>query len=147
MVPRKLALDTNLFIDAFRSDEEKSRLVAFHAQFAPFEYLSAVVVFELRAGARPADADALEAHVFGPFERRGRVFAPSYGSWKLAGAALAALAARDGLRLAQVSRGFANDVLLAASCREHGVTLVTRNTRDFARIRRVLPFRFIEAWP
>lgn len=146
-MPRKLALDSNLFIDAFRDPDEEARLLAFHAQFAPFEYLSAIVVLELRAGARAAIASRLQANVFDPFERRGRIFAPSFESWKRAGAVLGALAEREGLRLADVSRGFLNDVLLAASCREHGVCLVTRNVRDFARIQRVLGFEFVEAWP
>lgn len=144
---RKLALDTNLFIDAFRNTDDEARLTAFHARYAPFEYLSAIVALELLAGARDGVAGDLQRHVFDPLERRGRVFAPSHDSWKAAGAALGMLAGRDGLRLAAASRGFVNDVLLAASCREHGITLVTRNVRDFERIRRVLRFDFVAAWP
>ena len=92
------------------------------------------------AGARtkPA-ASKLQAHVLSPFERRGRVFALSYPSWKQAGVALA--------MLGDSARAFCNDILIAASCREHGVTLVTRNVRDFERIRGVLPFDFVAAWP
>ena len=37
--------------------------------------------------------------------------------------------------------------LLYGSCREHGITLVTRNDRDFAKIARVLAFDFVPAWP
>lgn len=143
----KYALDTNIFIDAFADAGEEERLVAFHVRYAPFEYLSAVVALELRAGVRRRDAESLQANVFAPFERRGRVFAASYATWKQAGVALALLASSEGLRLSQVSRAFFNDVLLAASCREHGVTLVTRNVRDFTRIARVLPFSFVQAWP
>ncbi len=39
------------------------------------------------------------------------------------------------------------DVLLAVSRREAGATLVTRNEHDFDRIRRVMPFRFVQPWP
>ena len=134
----KYALDSNLFIDAFRSAERESALLDFHAHFAPFEYLSAIVALELRAGARTKSAASkLEANILRPFERRGRVFAPGYGAWKEAGAALAALG--------DSTRAFYNDVLIAASCREHGVTLVTRNVRDFARIRTAIRFDFVAA--
>lgn len=47
---RKYALDTNLFVKAMRSAASAAQLGEFHAMFAPFEYLSAVVVQELRAG-------------------------------------------------------------------------------------------------
>ena len=77
----------------------------------------------------------LERHVFAPYEQRGRVFAPGYSTWKAAGS----VAARFRERL---TRSFYSDILIAASCREHGVTLVTRNVGDFERIARVLPFAF-----
>lgn len=139
-MPTKYALDSNLFIDAFRHAESEARLVEFHTRFAAVEYLSAIVALELRAGARrDGDAHRLQRRVLRPFERSGRVFAPSYVTWVEAGGALA--------RLGGTTRAFYNDVLLAASCREHGITLVTRNARDFGLIREVLRFDFIEAWP
>lgn len=144
---RKYTLDTQLFIRAFRDAEANAALQAFHTVFAPFEYLTAVVVQELRAGATPAQAARLQAHVFAPFERRGRVLTPSYGAWKQAGAILARLAAAEGLELRAVARGFVNDVLLALTCREAGVTLVTENARDFARIAKVFAFEFVGPWP
>lgn len=144
---RKYTLDTQLFIRAFRDAEANAALQAFHTVFAPFEYLSAVVVQELRAGATPAQAGRLNAHVFAPFERRGRILTPSYGAWKETGAILARLAAMEGLELRAVPRGFVNDALLAATCREAGVTLVTENARDFARIATVHRFEFVSPWP
>jgi len=145
---RKYTLDTNLFVRAFRDPAENAALQLFHTAFAPFEYLSAVVAQELRAGARTDDAaDRLQRLLFDPFERRGRVITPSYTAWKRAGDALAALAHDEGLELRRISKGFANDVLLAAACREAGVTLVTANRRDFERITRVAPFDFVDPWP
>ena len=38
-------------------------------------------------------------------------------------------------------------MLLAPSCRESGVVLVTANTRDFARIARLAAFDFVAPWP
>lgn len=145
---RKYTVDTNLFIRAFRDPAANAALQLFHTAFAPFEYLSAVVVQELRVGARSAiAAAALEDDVFGPFERRGRILTPSYATWKLAGEVLARLASDDGLDLATTPRSFVNDVLLALTCRDAGVVLVTENRHDFERIRHVARFEFVEPWP
>ena len=46
-----------------------------------------------------------------------------------------------------MSKSFGNDVLLALSCREAGLVLVTDNGRDFERIARVVPFDFVAPWP
>jgi predicted nucleic acid-binding protein len=51
------------------------------------------------------------------------------------------------LSRAGFSRSFLNDVLLAVSCREAGAVLITANVADFARIRTVESFRFMEPWP
>jgi len=47
----------------------------------------------------------------------------------------------------KLPRSFVNDVLIAASCAEAGVTLVTDNARDFARIGAVLRFGVTAPWP
>jgi predicted nucleic acid-binding protein len=145
---RKYVLDTNLFIRAFREPGANAELIRFHAAFAPFEYLSVVVAHELRAGVRrPADRSRLEREVFGVFTRRNRVLTPSARAWEQAGDVLAELARREGLEVAKVPRSFGNDVLLALSCREAGMILVTANLRDFDRIRRVVAFEYTAPWP
>ena len=144
---RKYTLDTQLFIHAFRDACANSALQAFHTGFAPFEYLSAVVVHELRSGATAAQANPLYANVFEPFERRGRILTPTYGTWKRAGEVLSHFARREGLEHRAMSRAFVNDVLLALTCRESGVTLVTENLKDFARIARTVKFEFVPPWP
>ncbi|HXT18986.1 MAG TPA: type II toxin-antitoxin system VapC family toxin [Gemmatimonadaceae bacterium] len=140
---RKYALDTNIFIRAFRDENANARLQAFHAANAPFEYMSAIVAQELRAGATPHHARELQRHVLEPFERPGRFFAPSYDTWKQAGEVLASLVAEKIVDWRHVSRSFLNDVLLAASCREAGVVLMTDNVADFERIQNVLKFSFV----
>ncbi len=71
---RRYILDTNLFIRAFRDAAAGLALEDFHRVFAPFEYLCAVVVQELRAGARtPADRRRLEHHVLAPLGDDGAV--------------------------------------------------------------------------
>ena len=89
----------------------------------------------------------LERHVLRVFERAHRTITPSAGAWHRSGDLLAQMAAKDGLELARVPKAFANDLLLALSCRETGCVLVTDNERDFQRIRRFLPFEFTKPWP
>jgi len=144
----KFVLDTHLFIDAFRDPAAKEALKRFHHGFTPFEYLSVVVAQELRAGTKgQGDRDELERHVLSVFERTGRVITPSARAWHRSGDVLAAIALKEGLQLARVSKAFVNDILLAVSCHEAGCILVTDNERDFARIRRFIAFDFVKPWP
>jgi predicted nucleic acid-binding protein len=57
------------------------------------------------------------------------------------------MAQEEGLEIGRTSKSFANDVLLALSCREAGCVLVTGNDRDFHRIRRYAPFDYVTPWP
>lgn len=146
--PRKYALDTQLFINAFREPAANETLQRFHQAFAPFEYLSVVVAQELRAGVqREQDRKALERNVLGVFERSRRTFAPSANAWHRSGDLLSAIAGKEGLEIGRISKSFANDVLLALSCWEAGCVLVTDNERDFQRIHRYAPFDYVKPWP
>ena len=145
---RKYVLDTQLFINAFRHRAANEALQQFHRGFAPYEYLSGIVAKELRAGIRrPRDRKALERHVLAVFERANRTITPSITAWHRSGDLLAEMARTEGLEVARVSKAFANDVLLALSCREAGCVLVTDNERDFSRIRRFIQFEFMKPWP
>lgn len=145
---RKYVLDTQLFIHGFRDRVANEALQRFHRLFAPFEYLSVIVAQELRAGIRgPRDRKALEKHVLDVFKRADRTIAPSSDAWHRSGDLLADMARTDGLEIARLSKSFANDVLLALSCREAGCVLVTDNERDFQRIRRFVHFEFTKPWP
>ena len=145
---RKYVLDTQLFINAFRDPAANEALQRFHRAFSPFEHLSVIVAQELRAGVRqPGDRKALERNVLGVFERVGRTITPSPEAWHRSGDLLSAMVRQESLEIARVSKAFANDLLLALSCRESGCVLVTENDRDFSRIRRFISFEYIEPWP
>ena len=147
-IERKFLLDTNLFVQGFRDPQANATLQRFHQLFAPFEYLSAVVAQELRAGARSHNhRRLLERHVLSLYRRRGRLVTPSAHAWEDSGDVLAELGRREGLDLGRLSKAFGNDVLLALSCREAGIVLVTDNARDFERIGRVVTFEFVKPWP
>ena len=144
----KYAIDTNLFIDSFRSEEAQVELLAFLKRALPFTVMSAVVMQELAAGARtPEAARELQQSIFEPFERRRRVFAPSATAFIESGRLLAALAAREGWQLFDENPSLLNDALIATSCRELGITLVTQDG-DFDRL---VPFltgwRHQSPWP
>jgi predicted nucleic acid-binding protein len=146
--PRKYVLDTQLFINAFRDPPANERLQAFHRAFSPFEYLSVIVAQELRAGLkRRQDRKALERNVLKIFTQADRILTPSAAAWHRSGDLLAEMAWQEGLEAPRVSKAFANDILLALSCRESGCVLITDNARDFQRIRRFIQFEFTVPWP
>lgn len=145
---RKYLLDSNCYIDASRDAAALATLREFVARAAPGLYVSAIVAAELRAGARTMrDRRVIEERLLGPFARHERILAPSAAAWDALGHTMATLRDRDGLQLAQVTRSFAFDVLLAFTCREHGAVLVTANARDMARVRRVFAFEFVAPYP
>ena len=145
---RKYILDTQLFINAFRDPIANEALQQFHRAFSPSEHFSVIVGQELRAGVqRPRDRKALERNVVKVFTRANRIITPSADAWHRSGDLLSEMARREGLEIARVSKAFANDVLLALSCREAGCVLVTDNERDFQRIRRFVQFDFTKPWP
>ena len=145
---RRYAIDTNLYIAAYRSDEAQQALDTFVRAATPFLHLPAVVAQELLAGVRSApEQRQLDRHLIDVFASRGRFHAPSAAAWRESGAVLSALVKREGLELARVSKAFGNDILLAVTCREQGLVLITENTRDFARIAKHVDFRFETPWP
>jgi predicted nucleic acid-binding protein len=110
--------------------------------------MSSIVAHELRAGVHSTvNRRKLERNILDSFARLGRVITPSDNAWQRAGDLLATLARQDGLDVSRTAKSFGNDILLALSCRESGVTLVTENRRDFDRIHRVVSFQFVDRLP
>jgi predicted nucleic acid-binding protein len=144
----KYTLDTNVFVDGFRNEEAQAEVFAFLNRALPFTYLSAVVMQELAAGARTAEAARdVQIGVFQPFERRRRMFAPSSAAFAESGRVLAAVAANEGWQLFNEKPSLLNDALIAVSCREQGITLITKDG-DFKRLSPfVSGFRFSAPWP
>ena len=134
--PSKVILDTNVFIDYLRAGRHAD-WVAGRSQ-GLVRFLSAVVLLELRLGARTPRrrraVDRLRA-AFPPgrtivpsaelFDRAGRIFPAVHGD-------LAVTARGDRL-------GDMNDLLIALSAWRLGATIVTSNEADFARLAAHLP--------
>jgi predicted nucleic acid-binding protein len=147
-VPRYV-IDTNLYVEAITTDEGNAALAEFQRRFAPFLFQHSTVAQEILAGARDEDGyrDYREDWV-APFEDLGRVITPSHASWTRAARIMVRLVESGTMSPGGFSRSFLNDCLIAASAREHGFVLVTRNTTDFALIRRVeLRLKYQPPWP
>jgi predicted nucleic acid-binding protein len=145
---RRYVLDTNLYIEATRSDDGADELKRFYARYLPRVYLHSVVAQELLAGAvTPSLERATKADLIEPFEAVGRLLTPSHRAWKRAGEIVARLVRRKQISPGGFRRSFLNDCLIAASVREHGFVLVTRNTSDFDLIRSIEPVEVVPPWP
>jgi predicted nucleic acid-binding protein len=142
-------IDTNLYVEAITTDEGNDALARFQRQFAPFLFQHSTVAQEILAGARDeAGYRAFYEDWVAPFEDLGRVFTPSHGAWLRAAFIIARLVERGEMSAGGFTRSFLNDCLIAASAREAGFVVVTRNAADFARIRRVEPrLRYVPPWP
>jgi predicted nucleic acid-binding protein len=142
-------LDTNVYIRAWRNEAthglELDRFVQRHISVT---HLSSVVFHELLLGATgPGMARDLVSEFARPFVSTKRVVVPSHRAWQRAAEVVAQLAWHDGLNRGGLPQGFANDVLIAASCLENGFTLITENVRDFRRIQARMPFEFVVPLP
>ncbi len=132
-------LDTNVYLDALKSDADATR---FERQFLPLVFqtcLSSVVVEELYAGALDDRAVRLVERQVGALERVGRVVTPLFEDWKKAGKLVSAITRREPGRKPKVQQ-MLNDILLALSARRMGADLYTVNRDDFKLIHRYQPF-------
>ena len=145
---RRFVLDTNLYVNAFRSRSGAEALERYYAEFTPNTYLSSIVLHELLVGATtPAKTRQIRENLLGPLTRAGRLVTPTHSAWERAGSAIAAMARSESRELRTLPKSLVNDFLLAASCRESGATLVTGNAGDFAKIRRYLKHEHVAPWP
>lgn len=145
---KRFVLDTNLYIAADRDAARAEELERFVTAFLPAISLHSVVVQELLAGAIDERREKLVLEsLIEPFERRDRLITPSYSTWKAAGAIMARLVQRQLLSPGGFKRSFPNDCLLAVSCRENGLVLLTDNREDFELIGRVYSFEVEAPWP
>ena len=144
----RFILDSNLYIEAASDTGKADDLDAFVQTWAPFLFLHAVVAQKLLAGATSERSRQVARRwIIEPFERRDRVVVPDFGMWKRSGEIISVLVAKKVLSPDGVPSSFRNDALLAASCRRAGLTIVTRNIKDFELIARVEPFRYAVPWP
>jgi predicted nucleic acid-binding protein len=128
---RPVLFDSSVYITSLRGGPE-----AFVA-FRPLEststvWLSSVVLEELYAGAGPKDQAAV-VRLEREFDKARRILVPNLEDWTQTGKVLARIAAKHGYE--QVGRGrLTNDALIALSAGRLGISVITANARDFARL-------------
>jgi predicted nucleic acid-binding protein len=129
--------DASIYVAAMRPGGDPFQFLQRRADEAPL-WLSSVVLEELCAGASGAAVRAVE-RLERDFERAKRVLVPNLSDWASAGKVLARLAAKYGYE--QIGRArLTNDALIAMSAARSGITILTANARDFARIAEFLAF-------
>lgn len=92
---------------------------------------SAVVLSELRRGARGRDAERLVADLY---ELATIRWEPSVADWWEAGRLVRNIGDSEGWDINK-RRDFQNDALIALTARSHGATVVTANSSDFELLR------------
>ena len=141
-------LDSNIYIESFNNSSFASGFRGFHQTHLPRIILSAVVLSELLVGANSRDRErVLRRTLIEPFRRRRRILVPTLQTWQRASAVDRRLRALGGFDSSLAQRSFFNDILIAASAREIGATVITKNLADFALLAQVLDVRFAPPWP
>lgn len=145
----KYVIDTNLYVEAIRTDEGNQALADFQRGLSPLIFQHSTIAQEILAGA--GDEGIYRQYYrawIEPFEDLSRMLTPSHQSWTRAALIMTRLVEHGRMSPGGFSRSFLNDCLIAASAREHGFLLVTRNTADFELISKVeVGFRFEVPWP
>ena len=128
-----------MYITALRVGGDTALLLRRWARESPL-WLSSVVLEELYAGANPNDHPVLEK-LQRDFDRARRVLIPSLSDWTQAGRILARLAQKYGYERIGQAR-LTNDALIATSAARTGITVITANQRDFARLAEFCPLQW-----
>jgi predicted nucleic acid-binding protein len=131
----KYLLDTNVYLEAVRSEDQRNQFRQTFFPLLPATYLSAVVAYELYVNAQNSPTRNLLREFIRPMERTGRVVTPTFADWLEASAIVEAIWEKE--------RGWRsklpvllNDILIAFCARRIGATLLTYNRDDFRLIRR-----------
>lgn len=122
--------DTNVAIAAIRGEQDLFN--SFLRRRRGQVWLHASVWLELQAGAQQVEEREALGSFVEPFLEAERVLVPSQSSWQHAGRVLSRLGAEHGVDVRRSS--IHHDAIIAASARETGFTVVTRNLSDFQLI-------------
>ncbi len=123
--------DSSIYIAALRTKGDPALTLRQLAEGAAL-WLSSVVLEELYAGANARSRRVVE-RLDRDFERARRILVPNLVDWTQTGKVLARLAAKYDYE--QIGQGrLTNDALIAMSAGRAGITVITANARDFARL-------------
>ena len=131
----KYLLDTNVYLEAVRSEESRARFRRAFFPLLPATFLSAVVAYELNVDARDRRTRSLIRDFIRPLERTGRLACPAFQDWADASEVVTAIEERDKGWRSKLP-ALLNDVLIVLCARRIGATLLTYNREDFRLIHR-----------
>ena len=131
----KYLLDTNVYIEACRSNERRSQFGKTFLPLLPFTFLSAIVTYELSVNAADQNTRELIADLVGRLDRVGRTVTPIFSDWIEASEIITRIAQSDKSWRSKLPQ-LQNDILIALSARRIGATVLTYNREDFLLIRR-----------
>lgn len=133
----KVIIDSSVYIPYI--NEGRTHPLLEYEFGTPLIYMSAVVFQELYSGASDNATMKLVDKLFKTFDSLGRIVTPSASDWRIAGKTIAKLGKKYGFEKLFLSK-IVNDVLIALSARKIGGVVVTRNTKDFLRIKEFINF-------
>jgi predicted nucleic acid-binding protein len=122
-------LDTSIYIDHWERGLYQETLENLRRAYIIRH--SAVVLSELRHGARGRDAERVVADLY---ELATIRWEPSVADWWEAGRLVRNIGDSEGWDINK-RRDFQNDALIALTARSHGATVVTANSSDFELLR------------
>jgi predicted nucleic acid-binding protein len=131
----KYLLDTNVYIEACRSEERRVQFRKAFFPLLPFTFLSATVAYELAANASDQNTRELITDFAGRLERVGRTVTPIFSDWIEASEIMTRIAQNEKSWRSKLPQ-LQNDILIALSARRIGATVLTYNREDFLLIRR-----------
>jgi len=132
-------LDTSVYIDHWERGLYQDTLEDLRRAYIIRH--SAVVLSELRRGARGREAERLVASLF---ELATVRWEPSVADWWEAGRLIRNIGDKHDWDINK-RRDFQNDVLIALTARRHGATVVTVNSSDFELLRSELRISVLPA--
>lgn len=133
---RPVLFDSSVYISALRRGEEALVGLRRWSADSPV-WLSAVVLAELYAGADRRARRAID-RLERDFTKARRILVPTLSDWSETGKVLARFG--EEFDYDTIARGrLTNDALIAISAARQGITVVTANARDFARLARLRP--------
>ncbi len=144
----KYLLDTNVYLEACRSEGTKARFRHTFYPLLPATVLSAVVAYELTVNAQDRRPRSVLQDFTRPMERTGRLVSPTFEDWLKASEVATAIEQRDRAWRSKPP-ALLNDILIALCARQVGAMVITYTRDDFRLIRRHLGFslRILEPGP
>ncbi len=131
--------DTSIYIHTLRLGDSSILQTRNLLHGSPL-WLSAVVLEELYAG-MDVTSRKLLTRLERDFDRIGRLLVPTLTDWSWTGNVLAQIGAKYGYDKIGKAR-LTNDALISTSAARQGITVLTKNVRDFQMITEFCPLQW-----